>query len=355
MGKTQTLSSTLVRKATRRFAFTLVELLVVIAIIGVLVALLLPAVQSARESARKISCVNNLKQLGLAVQNFTSGRNGLLPPSGIVAENPEKRFRPNSGKQFSWVVLLLPYMEEAGISDAFDMSKTVFQQDANPQAASIPGLICPSERSSKRIYQHPTFSMNKEFAKGNYAAFCTPYHANFQVYYPGALISTGSEGQKLRQIVDGISKTLLISEVRTRENEQDQRGAWALPWNASTLLAFDMHPVTSSVNSPSRKIYEAGTLSIGLTQRPNTVEANEDYLYACPDAAEADLDKMPCEVYTTDVGGWLSSAPRSVHSNGVNVVYLDGSVSFLNDDIDEFIMANLVSVNDGEATDSDRP
>src|SRR5262244_2375336 len=87
------------RQSTRRPAFTLVELLVVIAIIGILVALLLPAIQAAREAARRAQCSNNLKQMGLATLNFESSRK-LLPPERVADH------------QQTWMVLLLPYMEE---------------------------------------------------------------------------------------------------------------------------------------------------------------------------------------------------------------------------------------------------
>src|SRR2546427_5297251 len=93
-----------------RSGFTLVELLVVIAIIGVLVALLLPAVQAAREAARRMSCSNNLKQLSLALHNYESTFSS-LPPAGIDTN------------QMSWVVMLLPYMEQQPLFDKFNFAK----------------------------------------------------------------------------------------------------------------------------------------------------------------------------------------------------------------------------------------
>src|SRR5438046_1749293 len=120
-------------KVARRFswppfnrAFTLVELLVSIAIIGILIALLLPAIQQARESARRIQCANHVKQLALAALGYVNVH-GQLPPSGIVAETTRTYgntkypvFDQRSGKMFSWAMLLLPFVEETNLYDQFD-------------------------------------------------------------------------------------------------------------------------------------------------------------------------------------------------------------------------------------------
>src|SRR3954454_13870068 len=95
------------QKAGLRYAFTLGELLVVIAIIGVLAALLLPAIQAAREAARRMHCSNNLKQIGLGVQNYASARK-YLPPMRIADH------------QQTWLVLILPYIEDQAVSDLWD-------------------------------------------------------------------------------------------------------------------------------------------------------------------------------------------------------------------------------------------
>src|SRR5688500_20235575 len=110
-----------------RKAFTLVELLVVIAIIGILISLLLPAVQAAREAARRAQCSNNLKQLALAVLNFDDVYKR-LPPAADVDPHPSV-FDQTSGRQFSWLMFVLPYIEQASTAEQFDLTSTVFSQE----------------------------------------------------------------------------------------------------------------------------------------------------------------------------------------------------------------------------------
>src|SRR5262249_27952279 len=139
------------------------------------------------------------------------------------------------------------------------------------------------------------------FGKANYAAFVNPMHADGWIY-TGAI---SLYGQRLSQITDGTSQTMVFSEVRTRENSGDQRGAWALPWSGSTLLAFDMHgsrPVGDGCarfqcqayfdfQSISRNgVAKFAPLigSLGLTQTPNGKWP--DILYTCPEPEVAQME-----------------------------------------------------------------
>ena len=150
---------------------------------------------------------------------------------------------------------------------------------------------------------------------------------------------------------DGTSSTLLISEVLTRAHTQDQRGVWALPWTGSSQLAFDMHDEVDPVNFSSGG-YSPDPRSLGLTQPPNNRGPNTDMLYACPDPVGAQLERMPCNVYERGTPrDYLSAAPRSQHPGGVNVVYADGHVAFLNDGVDQLTMAYLIHISDGMALD----
>lgn len=354
------------RGAPATSAFSLVELLIVIAIIGILLALLLPAVQSAREAGRRIHCGNNLKQIALATLSYTD-IHGKLPPSGIVEEktlayslgasagNEQGRkypvFDQRSGKMFSWAVLLLPFLEESNLYNQFNLSASVLQQSQEPQEKFVATYLCPSDSARGRYYQDESYTRGKRFAKGNYAAYVSPFHSDLQLLYPGAIIATG---QRLSRILNGTSKTIAFSEVRTREHEQDERGVWALPWNAASLLSFDMHHDSrnsggefSSFSSLASTAYQA--------QLPNTLGPNADVLVRCPDGnaargdsplSEAQLEGMPCIRWAWQLGlfGYISAAPRSNHIGGVNAAFLDGHVEFVSNDVDPFAYVRLIDI-----------
>lgn len=361
-------NNTRMTRQRRISGFTLVELLVVIAIIGLLINLLLPAVQQTREAARRLQCVNNLKQIALATQNYEASFR-ILPPSGFL-EPVELEFGSSSnqvlysavdhrlGKQFSWVVALLPFLEQQNLHDSFDLSRSVFEQENEPQAEFLAGLTCPSDAAYSRYFVDVELTQGKQFAKGNYAAYVSPYHIDLQLVYPGALIATG---QSLKRIEDGLSRTIAFAEVRTLDAQQDERGAWALPWAGASILSFDMHHKCSSAawHCPEERYYRADPRSLGKTQTPNSNGLVVDTLHLCARGSDlqrrADLEGMSCVSWSGNIGisGYYSASPRSLHPGGVHVAYLDGHAGFLTDDVDEYSMAYRISINDGQIGDYD--
>ncbi len=356
--------------------FTLVELLVVIAIIGVLISLLLPAVQAAREAARRIHCTNNLKQIALATLNYES-THGALPRSGRVGAD-ELTFDSNGseatyaasnhqqGTQTSWAVDLLPYVEQQNLFNAFDFSMTVFEQEAEPQSQFVSSYLCPSDQAAGRYFADDTLTQGKRFAKGNYAAYVSPFHIDLQLLYPGALIATG---QSLKRIEDGTSRTIAFSEVRTLDVHQDERGAWALPWAGASVLSFDLHhkcadapddcpPPGGSDKCPGDRYYHPSPCNHEKAQLPNSNGLYVDTLHLCANGSElqtqADLEGMSCVPWNGNIGvdeGYYSASPRSLHPGGVHTAYLDGHTGFLRDDVNAYSLAYRISINDGHGGD----
>src|SRR5688500_17455479 len=160
---------------TSRAAFTLVELLVVIAIIGILIALLLPAVQAAREAARRTQCNNNLKQIGLGVQNFHDIRQECVPAWLTGDTGPNGNPNAPSGAQFrpAWTLMILPFMEQGNVHDLLDYSVLL---NANPTApanhttlrgTSVATYFCPSRRTPPAM---TTVAGAAQCSVGDYAA-----------------------------------------------------------------------------------------------------------------------------------------------------------------------------------------
>ncbi|HBO45923.1 MAG TPA: hypothetical protein DD670_18780, partial [Planctomycetaceae bacterium] len=253
------------RPAIRRSAFTLVELLVVMAIIGLLISILLPAVQAAREAARRLQCASNLKQLQLAIMNYESGL-GILPAAGIV-DIANYQFKCRSGTMFSWAALILPYIEQGTLHERFDFGVSVLEQRGDPQAAQPSLMLCPTDGALGRLFVDPELTAGRSFGKGNYAAYCSTYHVDLQetpplqwpFAFPGAIVN---HGKRLNEITDGLSNTVVLSEVRTRDRQDDQRGAWALPWTGASLLAIDRHSFGASDFTPD-------DFGKGMSQTPN--------------------------------------------------------------------------------------
>jgi prepilin-type N-terminal cleavage/methylation domain-containing protein len=175
-----------------RSAFTLVELLVVIAIIGILIALLLPAVQAAREAARRTQCANNLKQLGLAVQNFHDIRQEIVPAWLTTDTNPKGRCNPVNFP--AWPILLLPFMEQQNVYNLVDLSRAMHVNPPAPvnhisvRGTSIPTYFCPSRRTPPAL---TTANNSSKCSVGDYAGVAWALGASSNDSTPANTTGTG--------------------------------------------------------------------------------------------------------------------------------------------------------------------
>ncbi len=222
-----------------RSAFTLVELLVVIAIIGILVALLLPAVQQARGAARRIQCVNNNKQIGLAIHNYHGSRNHLPRIELDWDKVPGNRFN-----EWSWRTDLMPYIERQNVYDQidFNMSYVQFlrQSDQTLDELVIQDFACPSDSVSDRLYEWADEGITTPLTNycacaGTYGPWANPSRSQF---YDGFFVSNGKgrapfNRQKgrhgkdkiaFKDISDGLTSTIAIGE---RGLKQQAYWGWA--------------------------------------------------------------------------------------------------------------------------------
>jgi prepilin-type N-terminal cleavage/methylation domain-containing protein len=178
--ESETRAKDVTRTVVARPGFTMVELLVVIAIIGILVALLLPAIQAAREAARRAQCQSNIKNAALAVLNYESARKilpkGMTFPTSLAATSAISYNYVNFGP--NWIIYILPYLEEQPLSDSCDFKRTIddtlgpttTNRNWNARGRTIPVLLCPSDGNNRVLYQSTGGPLGGNWARTNYAA-----------------------------------------------------------------------------------------------------------------------------------------------------------------------------------------
>ncbi len=332
----------------RNRAFTLIELLVVIAIIAVLIALLLPAVQAAREAARRSQCVNNLKQIGLALHNYHDV-NGAFPPPKIYSGSC---LSSNGGKGWSLnttgFTLILPYIEQVTMANAYNFSQASAGEAWNGGNTTLLGsplvnttvvsslvsvYACPSDQVpplSDSGGVNPGDPFNRQQARLSNYLFCVGY---YEEYFCPAVLMPEPQAQaafysdlstRLADFQDGTSNSCLVGEAR--QNMIGSPGpSWGSGYHTSSHGRAP-RPQDDAAAAQWLPNYPAGTL------------VNVDFPGTPPNP-----QKLPF--------AWQFS---SLHSGGINMVFGDGSVKFIKNSISLNVWPALHTIKAGEVISSDQ-
>ena len=329
--------------------FTLIELLVVIAIIAVLIALLLPAVQAAREAARRMQCINNMKQLGIAMHNYHDQQGG-LPPGRIW-----KAGQFNCGYNFfqcqdtSWFLLMLPQFEQGNLANAFNYSLGTggplrplplgFFANSTVTSTKIGLFQCPSDRDNK-FQITPTYvggalsgpistRGNYVVAWGNTSWDQSPTVGGGQTYnnLPSAFGHDGSIG--FAKITDGLSSTVFMAEILQGEL-YDIRGAiWqSVPGGSHFESRLPPNKALDTYGSPVQGDF-LNQVFFCVNQPPY----------------------LPCVGGSGDRASYAGA--RSHHPGGISVLFGDGSARFIKDTINPQVWIALNSISSGEVVSAD--
>jgi prepilin-type N-terminal cleavage/methylation domain-containing protein len=331
----------------RRHAFTLIELLVVIAIIAVLVGLLLPAVQKVREAANRAKCLNNLKQMGLALHNYES-TNQKFPPAGIYPT------AATTADVWSVHARILPYIEQANLYQQVDFTQPANVQDAVTRQR-IPIYVCPSEVNDM---MKPATSTTGANAINRWP---TTYGANvgtWMVWNPNTgtggdggipFTSQPNGGLTVGSITDGTSNTIGFAEVKAytwnRVSNASLAAGTPPPATVNDVLALGGTLNTNPPPSGHTGWTEAQTFHIGVTfvLPPNTK------VPVTTGGITYDIDELTSRDGSSATRiSYDAVTSRSYHSGVVNVFLMDGSVRSVSNSIDPNLWRALATRAGGE-------
>jgi prepilin-type N-terminal cleavage/methylation domain-containing protein len=299
-----------------RRAFTLVELLVVIAIIGILIAMLLPAVQAAREAARRTQCINKMKQLGLALQNYHAARR-VFPQGHVSSETSGCQGSSSGFPMAPWTVLILPYMERQPLQDTFRL-KEQFTTTTNVPGSPIndaafrqnnPDFQCPSDPNSQSNVNNCNY-FGVQGGGDISLASCTT-SSQQRVYYDNGVLFFNSK-IRIKDVTDGSNHTFLLGETKYQLTPTGRPDGIHLSWSAGS----HSHP-------------DSG--------RPAVLAA-----------AVIPINSLPFDGGSTDTLHYHTRLFGSFHAGGCHFIMCDGSGHFVSENIDLAVYRFLARRNDGQ-------
>jgi prepilin-type N-terminal cleavage/methylation domain-containing protein len=325
----------------RRQAFSLVELLIVIAIIGILIGILIPAVQASRAAAARNSCGNNLRQIGLAANNHLASL-GYFPNGSVAKEYPGNPLAEWTLYRWSALASLTPYLENSAAYDALDLSVPLYDsvsfkvRPENVEAVKIvvAEFLCPSDLGRR---------ISEDFGPTNYAVCAgsgirggTPRNTDGMFY-------TNSETTPAK-ITDGLSKTALASESLLGQPQNDTHDTQLeYKFRLTAPLSESVCESTSNWNytDPRGFAWVNGEYRCGMYNHWRTPNAE---LPDCMGVSVAGGVQARFAPY-----GWR--AARSNHPSGVNVLLADGSQRFVGDEVDADVWKDLATIAGGETSE----
>ncbi|MEW4560987.1 DUF1559 domain-containing protein [Bremerella sp. JC770] len=312
------------RHVGKKIGFTLVELLVVIAIIGVLIALLLPAVQQAREAARRMQCTNNLKQWTLATHMHIDTYGDWFPLGGMNGTgNPTAVQNGKSYFRITWPVQLWPFIEQSALYDQYDL-KQHFHDGPNPDTLryAIDGYYCPSDKVGAMQDQSDQYWR----VLGNYVGNMGNAHLHHTSADADAWLGSPfriRHVSRLSEVTDGTSNTACFSEILIAS-------PGGLDDNRGDILNNDGSPGFMSLLTPNSSSPDLCRQCKASSMDPN----------------HADYRRMPCSVVSQNHESYI--AARSNHPGGVMVSMCDGSVRFVSETVNQSVWEGILSTFGGE-------